>query len=74
MEFTQESIDSLTVNEVAIMKKIAEEMNIRVQQVSAVISLFEEGCTVAFISRYRKEKTDNLDEVPDYLFFLFDND
>ena len=77
MEFTQESIDSLTVNEVAIMKKIAEEMNIRVQQVSAVISLFEEGCTVAFISRYRKEKTDNLDEVQvlniDHLFKSYKN-
>jgi len=63
MEFTQESIDALVVNEVEIMKKIADELNIRVAQVSAVISLFEEGCTVAFISRYRKEKTDNLDEV-----------
>ncbi len=63
MEFTQETIDALVVNEVEIMKKIAGELNIRLQQVSAVISLFEEGCTVAFISRYRKEKTDNLDEV-----------
>ena len=63
MEFTQETIDALVVNEVEIMKKIAGELNIRVQQVSAVISLFEEGCTVAFISRYRKDKTDNLDEV-----------
>lgn len=63
MEFTQEQIDALVVNEVEIMKKIADELNIRVQQVSAVISLFNEGCTVAFISRYRKEKTDNLDEV-----------
>ena len=63
MEFTQEQIDSLVVNEVEIMKKIAEELNIRVSQVSAVISLFNEGCTVAFISRYRKDKTDNLDEV-----------
>ncbi len=63
MEFTQETIDALTVNEVEIMKKIAEELNIRVAQVSAVISLFNEGCTVAFISRYRKDRTDNLDEV-----------
>ena len=39
MEFTQESIDALVVNEVDIMKKIAEELNIRVAQVSAVISL-----------------------------------
>ena len=63
MEFTQETIDSLVVNEVDIMKRIAEELNIRVSQVSAVISLINEDCTVAFISRYRKDKTDNLNEV-----------
>ena len=63
MEFTQETMDSLVVNEVDIMKKIAEELNIRVSQVSAVISLINEGCTVPFISRYRKEKHDNLNEV-----------
>ena len=63
MEFTQESIDALVVNEVDIMKKIAEELNIRVSQVSAVISLINEDCTIAFISRYRKDKTDNLNEV-----------
>lgn len=77
MEFTQEFIDSLVVNEVDIMKKIAAELNIRVQQVSAVISLFDEGCTVAFISRYRKEKTDNLDEVQvrdcDHLYKSYHN-
>ena len=54
MEFTQEAIDALIVNEVEIMKKVADEINIRVQQVSAVISLVEEGCTIPFISRYRK--------------------
>lgn len=63
MEFTQESINALVVNEVDIMKKIAEELNIRVSQVSAVISLINEDCTIAFISRYRKDKTDNLNEV-----------
>ncbi|MCQ2611396.1 MAG: RNA-binding transcriptional accessory protein [Treponema sp.] len=77
MEFTQENIDALTVNEVDIMKKIATELGIRVNQVSAVISLFDEGCTVAFISRYRKEKTDNLDEVAvtsiDHLFKSYKN-
>ena len=56
MEFTQEIIDSLSVNEVELMTKIADELNIRVAQVSAVISLVEEGCTIPFISRYRKEK------------------
>ena len=77
MEFTQESIDALVVNEVEIMKKIAEELQIRVQQVSAVISLVEEGCTIPFISRYRKEKHDNLNEVQvrdtDHLFKTYKN-
>ncbi|MBQ5997885.1 MAG: RNA-binding transcriptional accessory protein [Treponema sp.] len=77
MEFTQESIDALVVNEVEIMKKIAEELQIRLQQVSAVISLVEEGCTIPFISRYRKEKHDNLNEVQvrdtDHLFKTYKN-
>ena len=77
MEFTQESIDALVVNEVEIMKRIAEELNIRVQQVSAVISLVNEGCTIPFISRYRKEKHDNLNEVQvtdcDHLFKSYKN-
>jgi uncharacterized protein len=67
----------LAVNEVEIMKKIAEELNIRIQQVSAVISLIQEDCTIAFISRYRKEKTGNLDEVQvrdcDHLFKSYKN-
>jgi uncharacterized protein len=77
MEFTQESIEALKVNEVDIMKKIADELNIRISQVNAVITLFEEGCTVAFISRYRKDKTDNLDEVQvrecDHLYKSYHN-
>lgn len=63
MEITAEFIDSLQVNEVALMRRIAEEMSINLGQVSAVIGLFAEGCTVPFIARYRKEKTGSLDEV-----------
>ena len=59
------------------MKKIADELQIRVQQVSAVISLVDEGCTIPFISRYRKEKHDNLNEVQvrdcDHLFKTYKN-
>ena len=77
MEFTQENIDSLQVNEVEIMKKIAEELNIRINQVSAVISLVGEGCTIPFIARYRKEKHGSLDEVQvrdtDHLFKSYKN-
>ena len=63
MEFTNEFIEGLSVNEADIMKKIAEELNIKVAQVSAVISLVNEGCTIPFISRYRKEMHGSLDEV-----------
>ncbi len=77
MEFTQEGIDSLVVNEVEIMKKIADELNVRVQQVSAVVSLVEEGCTIPFIARYRKEKHGSLDEVQvrdcDHLYKSYKN-
>ena len=72
MEFTQEAIDALSVNEDEITKRIAQTMNIRAQQVAAVISLVNEGCTIPFISRYRKEKHGSLDEVQvrecDHLF------
>lgn len=77
MEFTQEAIDALQVNEVEIMKKIADELSIRVPQVSAVISLVQEGCTIPFIARYRKEKHGSLDELQvrecDHLFTSFKN-
>ncbi|TAN37512.1 MAG: RNA-binding transcriptional accessory protein [Nitrospirae bacterium] len=42
---------------------IAAELGIRPQQVLAVVSLLDEGATVPFISRYRKEATGSLDEV-----------
>ncbi len=45
-----------------IVKKIAEELNIRTSQVEAVIRLIDEGCTIPFIARYRKEATGALDD------------
>lgn len=41
---------------------IAEVMNVKVWQIENCISLFEEGATIPFISRYRKERTGALDE------------
>jgi len=41
---------------------IAEAMNVKVWQIENCISLFEEGATIPFISRYRKERTGALDE------------
>lgn len=42
---------------------IAQELNLRPGQVQAVIDLLEQGATVPFISRYRKEATGAMDEV-----------
>ena len=43
-------------------EKIALELKVRPQQVAALISLLDEGNTIPFISRYRKEMTGTLDE------------
>jgi len=45
----------------AITHKIASELNVKPQQVSVAITLLDEGSTVPFISRYRKETTGGLD-------------
>ncbi|MBR3693502.1 MAG: RNA-binding transcriptional accessory protein, partial [Erysipelotrichales bacterium] len=45
-----------------LMKGIAKELSISTSQVEAVLSLLEEGNTVPFIARYRKEMTKGLDE------------
>jgi protein Tex len=42
---------------------ISEELSIKPQQVNETVSLLDEGATVPFISRYRKEVTGSLDEV-----------
>ena len=42
--------------------RIAEELNVREQQVDAAIGLIDEGSTVPFIARYRKEVTGGLDD------------
>lgn len=42
---------------------ISQSLNIRAEQVEAVIELLDAGATIPFISRYRKEATGNLNEV-----------
>lgn len=44
-------------------KAISQKLSITEKQVSAVVQLFEDGGTIPFIARYRKEATGNLDEV-----------
>ena len=45
-----------------IEQRIAEELGVRPAQVIAAVQLLDEGATVPFIARYRKEVTDNLDD------------
>lgn len=45
------------------LKSIAQKLQVKVWQVENCISLFDEGATIPFVSRYRKEKTGGLDEV-----------
>jgi len=45
-----------------ICQRVAEELSVREAQVSAAIALLDEGATVPFISRYRKEVTGGLDD------------
>ena len=42
---------------------ISHSLSLPLQNVSAVLTLLNEGCTIPFISRYRKERTGGLDEV-----------
>lgn len=46
-----------------MIDKIAFELGVRPNQVKATVDLLDEGATVPFISRYRKERTGDLDEV-----------
>ena len=45
-----------------IVNSVAKELNFKVPQVENTIKLFDEGATVPFIARYRKEVTGNMDE------------
>ncbi|MEI6335097.1 MAG: Tex family protein [Methylococcaceae bacterium] len=45
-----------------VIQRIAEELSVNIKQVSAAVALLDEGATVPFISRYRKEVTGGLDD------------
>lgn len=45
-----------------IVKELAKELQVKETQIEAVLKLLEDGCTIPFIARYRKEATDALDE------------
>ena len=45
-----------------ITKKITTEFNLKEQNVINIISLLDEGNTIPFIARYRKEMTGHIDD------------
>ena len=46
-----------------IIKKLAQELSLREHQVQQTVTLLDQGNTIPFIARYRKEATGELDEV-----------
>ncbi len=52
----------MMTTEQRIAQRIAEELNAREQQVDAAVTLLDDGATVPFIARYRKEITGGLDD------------
>ena len=46
-----------------IIKALAKELNLKEEQITATVALLDEGNTVPFIARYRKEVTGSLDDV-----------
>ena len=45
-----------------LMKKLAAELSLTVEQVEKTVALMDEGNTIPFIARYRKEVTGSLDD------------
>ena len=46
-----------------VIQRIAEELAVNIKQVAAAVNLLDEGATVPFIARYRKEVTGGLDDI-----------
>lgn len=51
-----------TINENRIIQQLAQELDVRPHQVLATVSLLNDGATIPFIARYRKEATGGLDD------------
>ncbi len=61
-EQTSEEEKNNFIPEVDYTKEISETLNFSQKQINVVLEFIKEWATVPFIARYRKEKTDNLDE------------
>lgn len=51
------------MSELKLFLKVSDKLNIEINQIKATIALLDEGATIPFISRYRKEVTGSLDEL-----------
>ena len=54
---------SQPINSAMHVQQIAKELQLAAHQIEATIALLDEGATIPFIARYRKERTGSLDEV-----------
>ena len=67
-------VENNYINE-QLLEKISAEQNVKVSQIRAVLQLIEDGGTVPFIARYRKEATggltdENLRDLSERLTYL----
>ena len=53
-------VESITMTD--LVQQLANELAVRPNQVTAAIALIDEGASVPFIARYRKEVTQGLDD------------
>ena len=60
--YNRATISTVKIFPMKLAQKIAQELAVQPQQVIAAITLLDEGSTVPFISRYRKEATGGLDD------------
>lgn len=54
---------TIEIDKTDLIQEISKELNIKATQTEAVLNLLDEGSTIPFIARYRKEMTGSLDEV-----------
>ena len=60
--FCASKIQSMKINEEKIIQMLADQLHLKKEQVVSVLDLFDEGATIPFIARYRKEQAGAMDE------------
>ena len=61
--FSNVSVNFVFMRKEKILELIAERVGVSKKQIISVLGLFDEGATIPFVARYRKEMTGSLDEV-----------